>query len=241
VSKGNGWVPLDKELKKSLPKDGRSYTPLEAMFSFSCDIDDGNKWTIKGYSKLWGWSRCKVRSFVNSIRHPTGHTLDTLKTHLRHTVHFIDKGLWDIKDTLKTPFRHPLDTPLDPTIYPNPNPKEKEKNNAPFQALKFLTDHGIKKEIAKDWLKVRKTRRLTNTERAFNTIFKEIEKTGRDINSIIEICIVKSWGGFQSEWLDNIKIENEPDTKKYCTPAEAEHLKKLNLWKPHYAIKETTG
>jgi hypothetical protein len=156
-------VPLDKELKKSLPKDGRPYTPLEAMFSFSCDIDDGNKWTIKGYSKLWGWSRCKVRSFVNSIRHPTGHTLDTLKTHLRHTVHFIDKGLWEEKDTLETPFRHPLDTPLDPTIYPNP------KNNKTIDHLhdrfsdfwKIYPNKIGKKPCAKKW-KVRNLNKIAD-------------------------------------------------------------------------------
>ena len=145
MSKGNGWIPLDKELIKSLPKDGRPYTILEAMFSYTCDIDEGNKWTIKGYSKLWGWSRCKVRNFVNSIRHPNGHSVDTLKTHLRHTVHFIDKGLWDIKDTLKTPFRHPLDTPLDPTIYPNPNPNPKPKKKHSVKKFKKPSLEDVKR------------------------------------------------------------------------------------------------
>lgn len=131
VSKGNGWVSIDKELIKSLPKDGRPYTLLEAMFSYTCDIDEGNKWTIKGYSKLWGWSRCKVRNFINSIRHPTGHSVDTLKTHLRHTVHFIDNGLRVAKDTHKTPFRHSVDTLPTTTIKTKTKTKEKDLSDKP--------------------------------------------------------------------------------------------------------------
>jgi len=150
MSKKNNWIPLDKELVKSLPKDGRPYTKLEAMFSFTYDIDCGKQWTINGYSKLWGWSRCKVRNFINNIRHPSGHTLDTLKTHLRHTVHFIDKGLWTIKDTGKTPFRHPLDTPLDTTNNPNPNPKK--NNNIHFNKFwEIYPKKTGKKPCLKKW------------------------------------------------------------------------------------------
>ena len=100
-------------------------------------------------------------------------------------------------------------------------------NNAPFRALKFLTDHGIEKEIAKDWLKVRKTKRLTNTERAFNTILEEIKKTGQDINFIIGICVDNSWGGFKESWPWQ-NSEEAAEGKVYeVTPEMEAHMEKL--------------
>jgi hypothetical protein len=60
------WIALHKGLITALPDD-RSYTELEAMFSLSVDIDNNRTVNISGYSKLWGWSRKKVRNFFNTI------------------------------------------------------------------------------------------------------------------------------------------------------------------------------
>jgi len=65
-------VKLDKSLIYSLPKN-RTYTMLEAMFSYSVDIDNGNIGSLNGYAKLWGWSRWKVKKFIEDINTKEGH------------------------------------------------------------------------------------------------------------------------------------------------------------------------
>lgn len=60
------WVPLDKGLLRDLPKD-RPYTRLEAMFSLSCNYDNGETATLRGYASLWGWSTGKVERFLREV------------------------------------------------------------------------------------------------------------------------------------------------------------------------------
>jgi phage replication O-like protein O len=66
---------------------------------------------------------------------------------------------------------------------------------------------------------------------------KELIDNGYSQEEVIGLAIERCWQTFY----EPKEKQHEPDTKKYCTPAEAAHLKKLNLWKPHYAIKETAG
>jgi len=79
--------------------------------------------------------------------------------------------------------------------------KEENNNTAlPFSFFNSLINYGFKKELVLEWIKVRKNKKLTNTETSFKNFIKEIEKTNADKNDIITECIVKSWGGFKSEW-----------------------------------------
>jgi hypothetical protein len=54
-----------------------------------------------------------------------------------------------------------------------------------------------------DWLKVRKTKKASNTKTALNAFLNEIKKSGRDKNDILKMCVENSWAGFKSEWLKN--------------------------------------
>jgi hypothetical protein len=78
--------------------------------------------------------------------------------------------------------------------------KEKKEKDTHFCAQAFLLKAGVEKQLASDWLKVRKTKRLADTETALTAILKEIEKTSRPINEILKICCVRSWGGFKDSW-----------------------------------------
>jgi|GEM_PF-6293345 len=62
----SGWIPLDKALARELPKD-RPYTRLEAMFSLTCNYDNGETATLRGYASLWSWSTGKVERFLKEI------------------------------------------------------------------------------------------------------------------------------------------------------------------------------
>jgi len=69
-----------------------------------------------------------------------------------------------------------------------------------FSFYHSLIKYGGKKQLVSDWIKVRKNKRLTNTETAFNKFIKQVEKSGHSINEVLEKCIEKSWGGFESDW-----------------------------------------
>jgi hypothetical protein len=125
MKQGN-WIALHKELKYFLPT-GREYTILEAMFSYTLDADNGKEGTISGYSKLWGWSRTKVRKFVEELKTGEGHLTNRQRTGKRHQVLLKLNNLQDRKDTLKTGKEQLKDTLVDTTINPNPKPDPKPK------------------------------------------------------------------------------------------------------------------
>jgi hypothetical protein len=81
--------------------------------------------------------------------------------------------------------------------------KIKEENNTALPSFSFynsLIQYGGKKELVSDWIKVRKNKRLTNTETAFKKFITQVEKSGYSIDEVLEKCIEKSWGGFESDW-----------------------------------------
>ena len=92
------------------------------------------------------------------------------------------------------------------------NEVETEIQTIKFQKFNFknsLIDLGIEKEIVDQWLQVRKTKKAVNTEIAFQSIKKEIEKSKLDPNECIKISVEHSWSGFKSEWLNNLnKTQN---------------------------------
>lgn len=86
---------------------------------------------------------------------------------------------------------------------------KKELKNI-FNFKKKLLEYGFKENLVDDWLKVRKTKKATNTETAFESFIKEVETRNFDINEILKTCVTNSWSGFKYLWIDNLKnINNE--------------------------------
>ena len=94
---------------------------------------------------------------------------------------------------------------------------EKESKIKIFDFRKKLIDFGFSEKLTDDWLKVRKTKKATNTETAFNKFIAEVQKANKDPNEILEICISKDWKGFQAEWLNNIQTQNFQNGKQQFT------------------------
>ena len=125
--KNGNWVPLDKALVHFLPKD-RPYTTLEAMYCLSVDVDNGNEGSINGYASLWGWSRNKVRRFLECKRTGSGQVKDRRRTGKGQAVRFINNKLQTEKDSIGTVKGQEKDRGRTPTIYPNPNPNPEPKD-----------------------------------------------------------------------------------------------------------------
>lgn len=91
--------------------------------------------------------------------------------------------------------------------------KEKEINKSiskkKFNFKQALIDLGIDEHIVDDWLLVRKNKKATNSETAFNAIKKQIELSGASANDCITLSVEHSWAGFKAEWYNNIRSNDE--------------------------------
>ena len=106
---------------------------------------------------------------------------------------------------------------------------EKEKNNK-FDFKKSLLSFGFNSDLISEWLKIRKNKKLTNSEVAYKDFIKQVEINGQDKNYILEQCVIKSWGGFKSDWLPKQNIQsNVNNNVLFVTPEGIEITDKLVL------------
>ena len=98
--------------------------------------------------------------------------------------------------------------------------RDKVKNNippiSPFDFVKALREIGVTEQLAREWMAVRKTKRLTNTRTAFDQIAREIAKTGRPASDCVRLAVENSWGGFKAEWMkhetQHVTLDNLDET-----------------------------
>ena len=97
------------------------------------------------------------------------------------------------------------ETQITPKDKDKDNNKEKDNNNdlppTAFSFYKALISNGAESKLANEWLEVRKKKKSTNSETAFEGFLREMNKGGLDINSALRICIEKSWSGLNANWL----------------------------------------
>lgn len=126
--KDGNWTGIDKALINLMPRD-RPYSIPEAMISLSVDLDNGKEFTINGYSKLWGWSRNKVRKFVTELRTGKGHLADSKGTYKGHLITLKIKGFRGDEDSKRTVKGHLEDSKRDTTIKTKTKTKTKKEQN----------------------------------------------------------------------------------------------------------------
>jgi hypothetical protein len=78
---------------------------------------------------------------------------------------------------------------------------KKEKNNI-YSFLASLIDNGFDEKLSLEWMEVRKQLRAVNTETAFNSFMRQVQKHGGDRNLILRKCVERSWKGFNANWLE---------------------------------------
>lgn len=77
----------------------------------------------------------------------------------------------------------------------------KEPKEQAFSFRAELIKSGGAEKLVDDWLKVRKTKKATNSETAFSGFMKQVEKSKKSINEVLSICIEKDWKGFNADWV----------------------------------------
>lgn len=124
----------------------------------------------------------------------------------------INKEFSIVKDTLLIEYVKSMDTYTQEEQEEEQQQEEEQYKPKGFNFKNSLIDLGVQPDIVKDWLLVRKNKKATNTETAFNLIKTEIEKTKLNPNDCIKLAVEKSWAGFKSEW---VKPENETKQESY--------------------------
>lgn len=91
----------------------------------------------------------------------------------------------------------------------NKNVKNKEEKKNTFSFYDSMVSFGFEEQLVKDWLQVRKVKKATNTETAFNGFIREVNKNENSPNFILKNCVERNWSGFKSEWLPKeVTVEN---------------------------------
>lgn len=239
------WVGIHKGFVKSLPID-RPYTELEAVFSLSVDADFKNPASISGYSKLWSWSRSKVRRFLADIEveiiYPEelkkkqnqkgqikGQIRDRSETDKRQARFIIDKGLYRAKNRSETDKGQMKDrsknTTIDPYINPNPNPKNKSS--------KTFDDDGLEIKIAKYFYAVLLKSEPGKKEPNFQNWCKEIDllirvdnKSPEDIKAVINYAHDPKNSSDSFSWIPNLRSPKK--LRKHFTTILLQSKQKTN-------------
>lgn len=77
-----------------------------------------------------------------------------------------------------------------------------KKHSAPrFDAQAHLESFGVPTDLARDWLSVRKAKRLAPTATAFDAAKAEADAAGISLADALRTCVVRGWGGFKASWL----------------------------------------
>lgn len=75
------------------------------------------------------------------------------------------------------------------------------KTVAPKVAIPF----GVSENVWKDFLVLRKTKKMAVTQTALKGIAREAERAKKPLEEVLAICCERGWGGFKAEWLETEK------------------------------------
>lgn len=104
--------------------------------------------------------------------------------------------------------------------YTNTNTIKEEENKKDksfllkkgFDFLAALLGIGIEEQIAKDWMKIRTSKKASDSETAFKQLHTALETIKRthnvSFNEAISICVTNGWYGCKPSYFDNIRLDD---------------------------------
>jgi hypothetical protein len=128
------------------------------------------------------------------------------------------KKFKDLVSKTTVDFRDPPLHNGNPPPEPEPEPEEEQKKKtgvpekndalgcagAPKKAspadLALLVGDGVEPQVAKDWLKIRKVKRLPLTSTAWGAIKKEAAVAGLSPADAVRRAVEEGWAGFKASW-----------------------------------------
>jgi len=81
-----------------------------------------------------------------------------------------------------------------------------------FNYKTFLNDLICDEDLVNDYMKVRKTKKASNTKTAFDGLVNYCTENNFDLHEAIKIMVENSWVGFKIEWVENLKPKKTNQT-----------------------------
>jgi Domain of unknown function (DUF4373) len=108
-----------------------------------------------------------------------------------------------MRDIKRTPDSVPRISESVPIISEVIEQNRTEQNIKNITPLKMLMAMGVNENLAKDWIRVRKEKRLAITQTALDKIKSHAEKNGYTFTEAIKISCENGWAGFNASWINN--------------------------------------
>lgn len=118
--------------------------------------------------------------------------------------------------------------------------KEKINKKEKFNFKKSLLDLGVEEQYIDDWLKVRKKKKASNTETAFDAFRNECVRNNFDYNEAVKFSAQNSYSGFKFEWIKSLKPEIPTKIEVWNFLTEIEMKDKV-MAATYYDSRESTG
>ena len=97
---------------------------------------------------------------------------------------------------------------------PLSDPKETSPQGSaappPFNFRQAMLSAGFAADLTEDWLRIRKTKKAVNSERAFKIFLEQVQRTGQDKNTILALVVQKQWKGFEASWVHSAQQSHNP-------------------------------
>lgn len=101
-------------------------------------------------------------------------------------------------------------------IFTELNSHKQKNNKIKFDFRQALIDYGFDSSLVDEWLFIRKSKKGCNTETAFISFIKEVEKCTDNwtLNSLLAFIVSKSWCGFEWRWIVNETLKNNQNNNE---------------------------
>jgi biotin operon repressor len=102
---------------------------------------------------------------------------------------------------------HPTPATAAPITIKEPSiePSEKHQKRASKPRTGLGADDlialGVEKQVAEDWLAIRKAKKLPLTRTALDETIAEVAAAGMALPAALKLCCGRGWGGFRADWL----------------------------------------
>lgn len=227
----SGWIKLHRSIVDHwLYTEKRTFSKFEAWndillmvnFTDAKAIIKGKLYDVKrgqsimsldSWGKRWNWDKSRVRRFMNSLQKDNMIVLqgDNITTRLTVCKYETYQGERHTNDTQTTHKRTSNEHQTTPIEEGKESKEEKEEKYIPYDFKKSCIDYGFDKVLVRDWMIVRK--KASNTETAFKSFVKQVEKSGLDKNFVLQECVYRNWISFKASW----KIEQPQQQKTDST------------------------
>tara|TARA_R110002096_G_scaffold395791_1_gene591327 strand:- start:52 stop:786 length:735 start_codon:yes stop_codon:yes gene_type:complete len=236
-----GWISIHRGIQDNwLWKDEREFSRLEAWLDILLNVNHTPKKvlikntlievgrgeslrSLDTWGKRWNWNKSRVRRFFNLLQKDSMIVTKNVRVTTLLTVCKYD-SYQTIGNTNETQVKHKRNA-SETQMTPNNNVnndnnenkeiKQKEKASV-FNFRKELLSLGGDEQLVSDWLMVRNKKKSANTKTALNGFLKQVKTTGKDLNVVLEKCVVSNWSGFKAEWLnktDSFGVKKRINTK----------------------------